>query len=133
MRAWLDLEHMDKKKSPFDFEGWEDYWSEVRHYFVFSRCLAFGLLIARTHFPHAFALSRLLGLDDASQATPQQENGFDCGVFTCQFMEGTSRGEDSESFGFSQGDMSYLRKRMLWEIGEQRLAGWKIAASVGAS
>ena len=62
------------------------------------------------------------------QATPQQENAFDCGVFTCQFMEGASRGEDADTFGFNQDDMPYLRRRMLWEISQARLAGWKIAA-----
>jgi len=51
--------------------------------------------------------------------TPQQENGFDCGVFTCQFLEALSRGE--ESFIFSQKDMPYLRRRMVWEIGHAAL------------
>ena len=49
------------------------------------------------------------------QWTPQQENGYDCGVFTCQFLESLSRGE--ESFIFTQKDMPYLRRRMIWEIG----------------
>ncbi|KAF7339827.1 Cysteine proteinase [Mycena venus] len=69
-----------KKKTPFDFTGWEDYTS-----------------------------------DD----TPMQENGFDCGVFTCQFLESLSRGE--ESFNFSQKDILYLRRRMVWEIGNATL------------
>jgi sentrin-specific protease 1 len=30
LREYLDLEHRDKKLKPFDFEGWEDYHSEVR-------------------------------------------------------------------------------------------------------
>ena len=53
------------------------------------------------------------------QSTPQQENGYDCGVFTCQFMEAISRGE--ENFNFSQQDMPYLRRRMIWEIGNAKL------------
>jgi sentrin-specific protease 1 len=53
------------------------------------------------------------------QDTPQQENGYDCGVFTCQFLETLSRGE--ETFNFTQGDMPYLRRRMIWEIGNARL------------
>ncbi|TDL28824.1 cysteine proteinase [Rickenella mellea] len=80
LRMYLDEEHKNKKKKPFDFTGWEDY-----------------------------------ELED----TPEQENGFDCGVFTCQFMESLSRGE--ESFGFTQRDMPYLRQRMIWEIGHARL------------
>ncbi|KDR84787.1 hypothetical protein GALMADRAFT_217849 [Galerina marginata CBS 339.88] len=64
-----------------------------------------------------------INLDDwenwAPSSTPQQENGFDCGVFTCQFLEALSRGE--ESFNFSQKDMPYLRRRMIWEIGNAKL------------
>lgn len=54
LRGYLDAEHRNKKKKPFDFAGWVD-WT----------------------------------LDD----TPQQENGYDCGVFTCQFLETLARGE----------------------------------------
>ena len=53
------------------------------------------------------------------QDTPQQENGYDCGVFTCQFLESLSRGE--ENFAFAQTNMAYLRRRMIWEIGHARL------------
>ncbi|EKM49025.1 uncharacterized protein PHACADRAFT_107697 [Phanerochaete carnosa HHB-10118-sp] len=80
LRAYLDAEHRNKKKKPFDFDGWVD-WT----------------------------------LDD----TPQQENGYDCGVFTCQFLETLSRGE--EKFAFTQTNMHYLRRRMIWEIGHARL------------
>ncbi|KAJ3551215.1 hypothetical protein NM688_g4829 [Phlebia brevispora] len=80
LRKYLDAEHRDKKKKPFDFTGWEDYTLEE---------------------------------------TPQQENGYDCGVFTCQFLESLSRGE--ESFAFTQADMPYLRRRMIWEIGHAKL------------
>ncbi|KIJ45745.1 hypothetical protein M422DRAFT_98692, partial [Sphaerobolus stellatus SS14] len=53
LRKYLQEEHMDKKKKPFDFTGWVDHYDEN---------------------------------------TPQQENGYDCGAFTCQFMESVSRG-----------------------------------------
>ncbi|KIK71293.1 hypothetical protein GYMLUDRAFT_325663 [Collybiopsis luxurians FD-317 M1] len=80
LRDYLDAEHRNKKKTPFDFTGWEDYV-----------------------------------LED----TPLQENGFDCGVFTCQFLESLSRGE--ETFNFTQSDIPYLRRRMIWEIGNSKL------------
>ncbi|OBZ79009.1 Sentrin-specific protease 1 [Grifola frondosa] len=80
LRVYLDAEHRNKKKKPFDFTGWEDYT-----------------------------------LSD----TPQQENGYDCGVFTCQFLEALSRGE--EMFPFTQSNMPYLRRRMVWEIGHVKL------------
>ena len=50
---------------------------------------------------------------------PLQENGYDCGVFTCQFLQGLSRGEDSITF--TQRDMPQLRRRMIWEIGNAKL------------
>ncbi|TFK76849.1 cysteine proteinase [Pluteus cervinus] len=52
-------------------------------------------------------------------STPQQQNGYDCGVFTCQFLETLSRGV--EEFNFTQKDMPYLRRRMIWEIGHSCL------------
>jgi hypothetical protein len=55
----------------------------------------------------------------ALQDTPQQENFYDCGVFTCQFMEALSRGEDV--FNFKQANMSYFRRRMVWEIAHTTL------------
>lgn len=57
--------------------------------------------------------------DGLAQDIPQQENCFDCGVFTCQFMETLARGE--EEFSFQQKDMPYLRRRMAWEIGRAKL------------
>ncbi|CDK25636.1 unnamed protein product [Kuraishia capsulata CBS 1993] len=45
--------------------------------------------------------------------TPQQQNGFDCGVFTCTVGEYLSRGKP---LTFSQSDMKVLRERMGYEI-----------------
>jgi len=81
LRKYLDDEHLNKKKKPFDFSGWSDHVNEK---------------------------------------TPQQENGYDCGVFTCQFLQALSQGEEDD-FGFSQVDMLYLRRRMIWEIGHAKL------------
>lgn len=53
------------------------------------------------------------------QDAPQQYNGFDCGIFTCQFLEYLSRGKESP-FNFTQKDMPYIRKRMIWEIGNAK-------------
>jgi hypothetical protein len=67
----------------------------------------------------SFIRSHFRSTDIRLQSTPQQENGFDCGVFTCQFLESLSRGE--ETFAFSQENMPYLRRRMIWEICNRRL------------
>lgn len=98
LRAYLDAEHRNKKKKPFDFTGWEDYYPGVRSTYPFTQ---------------------LTSLSYLQTATPLQENGYDCGVFTCQFMESLSRGEDA--FNFTQKDMPYLRRRMAWEIGHAQL------------
>src|ERR1700760_934573 len=84
LRKYLDDEHLDKKKKPFDFTGWEDWNGKVR------------VLPFEWWTPISFRLIT------SPQNTPQQENGYDCGVFTCQFLQALSRGED---FGFSQVDM----------------------------
>lgn len=46
--------------------------------------------------------------------TPQQENGFDCGVFTSQFIECLSRKDGR--FDFHQRNMPYLRQKMVHDI-----------------
>ncbi|KAG8969246.1 Smt3-specific protease [Tulasnella sp. 419] len=82
LRDYLDREHRDKKKRPFDFQDWVDWWDEN---------------------------------------TPQQENAYDCGVFTCLCMEALSRGEEASEFNYEQSNMPYLRQRMVWEIKQQRI------------
>ena len=44
---------------------------------------------------------------------PQQMNGSDCGMFACKFAEYLSR---RARFTFSQSNMDYFRKRMIYEI-----------------
>lgn len=56
---------------------------------------------------------------------PQQENGYDCGIFTCQVLEALSRGEVVNEFAFGQKDMPYLRNRMAWEIGSAKMMDWR--------
>ena len=98
LRSYINAEHMNKRKKPFDFTDWKNWAPEA--------CI----------FPHIHGwLTDLV----TAQTTPQQENGYDCGVFTCQFLETLSRGE--ESFRFSQKNMPYLRRRMIWEIGNAAL------------
>ena len=49
---------------------------------------------------------------------PQQENGADCGIFACKVADYISR---EATVNFSQEDMPYFRKRMIWEIVKQQL------------
>merc|ERR1719354_673065 len=44
---------------------------------------------------------------------PQQMNGSDCGMFTCKFAEYLAR---RAKITFSQRDMPYFRRRMVYEI-----------------
>ena len=52
--------------------------------------------------------------DYFDQRLPQQENGYDCGVFTSQFIECLSR--KNGRFDFTQRNMPYLRQKMVHEI-----------------
>lgn len=49
---------------------------------------------------------------------PMQENGSDCGVFSCMFAEFISR--DSK-ISFTQQHMQYFRRKMVYEISSGRL------------
>ncbi|XP_071668465.1 sentrin-specific protease 2 isoform X2 [Patagioenas fasciata] len=49
---------------------------------------------------------------------PQQTNGSDCGVFTCKFADYISR---DKPITFTQNNMPYFRKKMVWEIIHQQL------------
>ncbi|EEB89566.1 hypothetical protein MPER_12319 [Moniliophthora perniciosa FA553] len=73
LRQYLDAEHRNKKKTPFDFTGWEDY---------------------------------------STNDAPQQENGYDCGVFTCHFWNRSLEGKHLSIL--HQKDIPYLRRRMIW-------------------
>nr|XP_042117534.1 sentrin-specific protease 2-like [Peromyscus maniculatus bairdii] len=48
-----------------------------------------------------------------SKEIPQQLNGSDCGIFTCQYADYISR---DQPLTFSQQHMPIFRKRMVWEI-----------------
>ena len=49
---------------------------------------------------------------------PQQENTADCGMFVAKAAEFFTR---DTAVNFSQADMPYFRKRMIWEIINNRL------------
>ena len=49
---------------------------------------------------------------------PQQKNGSDCGVFSCQFAEFVSRDSD---ISFQQAHMPYFRRKMIYEIARGQL------------
>lgn len=50
------------------------------------------------------------------QGIPQQSNDDDCGVFSCMYAEFVSRNRPITQSVFSQANMTYFRKRMLFEI-----------------
>uniref|UniRef100_T1JRP2 Ubiquitin-like protease family profile domain-containing protein n=2 Tax=Tetranychus urticae TaxID=32264 RepID=T1JRP2_TETUR len=49
---------------------------------------------------------------------PQQENGSDCGVFTCKYAERLSL---DKPFDFSQKNIPYIRQKMIYEISQKEL------------
>ncbi|WVF66306.1 hypothetical protein IAT40_001046 [Kwoniella sp. CBS 6097] len=61
--------------------------------------------------------------DEFNENTPQQDNGSDCGVFSCQTLEMICRGRDlvSNGFEFTANNMAFFRRLMVYEIGEKTL------------
>ncbi|OWZ54838.1 sentrin/sumo-specific protease [Cryptococcus neoformans 125.91] len=61
--------------------------------------------------------------DYFNKNTPQQNNGSDCGVFSCQTLEMITRGRDivTQGFEFTAKDMPFMRRMMIYEIGEGKL------------
>ncbi|WVQ93927.1 hypothetical protein IAU59_001005 [Kwoniella sp. CBS 9459] len=61
--------------------------------------------------------------DEFNENTPQQDNGSDCGVFSCQTLEMISRGRDlvKNGFEFTASNMAFFRRLMVYEIGEKTL------------
>ncbi|KAJ8347132.1 hypothetical protein SKAU_G00285330 [Synaphobranchus kaupii] len=49
---------------------------------------------------------------------PQQMNGSDCGMFTCKYAEYITK---DRPISFTQKHMPYFRRRMVWEILNQKL------------
>lgn len=62
----------------------------------------------------------------AGEKTPQQQNGFDCGVFTCTVAKFVSR---DQPLSFGQQDMRNIRRRMAYEIILQTLLDTSLAPS----
>ena len=44
---------------------------------------------------------------------PQQTNGIDCGIFTCQFAEHVAQGG---GISFTQEAIPQIRRNMVWEL-----------------
>ena len=59
----------------------------------------------------------------SQQETPQQDNGSDCGVFSCQTIDALARGRDlvEDDFDFDAGSMPVLRNMMVYEIATGKL------------
>jgi hypothetical protein len=58
--------------------------------------------------PYPYALN-----EDSVPDVPLQTNGFDCGVFVCQYVKAIVRGV---RFNFRSKDMQIIRRTMVWEI-----------------
>jgi len=96
--SYIRDEHQDKKGSPFDTSDWECTNSKVRTPAV-----------------------SVNATDE--QKAPQQTNGSDCGVFTCQTLELVARGVDpiDKGFEFSQTNMPFFRQLMTYETATGKL------------
>ena len=73
---------------------------------------------AEHHERKQFDLDLSDWIDYVPKHIPGQENGYDCGVFMCTYGEYISR---DAPFDFSQANMPYLRRRMMYEILSKKL------------
>ena len=62
---------------------------------------------------YSFNHITLMNQINQTDGIPIQENSSDCGVFTCMYMEYLSR---DEPFDFTQEQMSFIRRRIIYEI-----------------
>ena len=68
----------------------------------------------REEYKHKYGVPYLYGLDEGmSPVVPAQNNGYDCGVFVCQYAKVVVRGV---RFNFRSKDMQVIRRTMIWEI-----------------
>jgi len=58
-------------------------------------------------------------IESWSHDVPQQDNGSDCGVFTCKFGDYLSRG--FTKFNFEAKNMQTMRKAILVEIANKKM------------
>ena len=61
---------------------------------------------------------------------PQQMNGSDCGVFTCLYSEYLSR---RARFTFSESDIPYFRRRMVYEICKNQILNTITSPAAGSA
>ncbi|XP_018581724.1 sentrin-specific protease 2 isoform X2 [Scleropages formosus] len=63
-------------------------------------------------------ISKWVTASFSAKEIPQQNNGSDCGVFVCKYADYISQGRP---LTFTQSHVPYFRRRMIWEILNQRL------------
>ena len=65
-------------------------------------------------FSHRFLKLNWLNVElSIEKDIPKQTNGFDCGIFVCEYAENISR---KAKFKFSQNDTYFIRERIKTEI-----------------
>ncbi len=67
---------------------------------------------------------RTRSIANGPQHTPQQNNGSDCGVFSCQTLEALARGKDLvnlKEWEFGARNMKFMRELMVYEIATGKL------------
>lgn len=94
-------EWRDKQSKDFDFTDWRDEDDDAVS------------IINKQHFYN------ITNNNISFKKIPQQNNGYDCGVFTCTFMEFFSRREPVGNF--SQKNIENQRLRIVYEIMMKKL------------
>jgi sentrin-specific protease 1 len=61
-------------------------------------------------------------LINCSTKTPRQNNGYDCGIFTCMFADRLMQSRNNTLF--TQSDMNYYRRLMLMCLVDKKVPIW---------
>jgi len=88
--------------------------------FFFKKSTSFSLYfsIFREYIAYEFSLQVIpinwFNIElTVERKIPQQTNGFDCGIFVCEYAENISR---KSNFNFTQKDTDFIRERIKTEI-----------------
>ena len=87
------------------------------------RSLCHSTLTGGTTCLIPFVSRRFPRLSNGTQGTPHQDNGYDCGIFSCQTLEALARGKDlvAGEWEFGAENMAFFRTLMMYEIGSGTL------------
>ncbi|XP_054638860.1 sentrin-specific protease 1 isoform X2 [Dunckerocampus dactyliophorus] len=113
---YLQQESKDKKGEELDTTGWALYSKKRNGGLYCVRCM--DLRCAENSRAVLDCARAQLRGNIGVEEIPQQMNGSDCGMFTCKYADYITK---DKPITFTQKQMPYFRRRMVWEIVNRKL------------